>query len=85
MRNNARTITRNEWIEIYQLPAVGKVFDIRSYENVTDFATRIYGAKYTYDNTDYPDTTYTLVGNYGKGEVMMLQRTNGILKPLSIE
>ncbi len=82
MTNKALTITRDEWKEIMLLPEVDKVFDIKGRESIDDFASRIYGAKYVYDTTDYDGSIYTLVGEYEKGEVLMLERYLGSFRLL---
>lgn len=80
--NRAQNITRREWHEIMVHPLVGKTFSVRSHEYWDDFAGRVYGAKFVI-NDGLHDTymLYTIVGEYGDGEVLMLKRVNGKLMP----
>lgn len=82
MTNKALTITRDEWKEIILLHEVDKTFEILGRESIDDIAGRIFGAKYVNDGADYEEVYYTLVGDYKKGQVLMLERSNRTLKAL---
>ena len=83
-RNKAVTITRGEWFEIMELPKVKKTFGLGLFNNMDEFASRIYGAKFKYSvhMSDEEGFIYTLVGNIKKGEVLMVQESNGVFKVL---
>jgi len=84
IRNKALTITKVEWEKIMQLPEVQETFDISSLNNLNDFAGRIYGAKFKFDMIAEEDEEiiYTLVGEVAKGEVLVLNKFNGVLKAM---
>jgi len=76
--NKGQTINQREWNEIMAQPVVEKFFEIRSFERWDDFAARVYGAKFMIDDgISETYILYTLVGEYNKGDVLMLKRVNG--------
>ena len=83
-RNMAQTITKQEWEKIMQLPEVQATFDIRVLDDLNDFAGRIYGAKFNFEMImpEEEEIIYTLVGEISKGEVLVLNQVNDVLRAM---
>jgi len=73
MKNNAQTITQEEWNEIFDLPIAKDLFNLK-HLTATDLPSYLYGAKFTYDDPKWGGTVYTILRKYKSGEVLMLER-----------
>jgi hypothetical protein len=72
MENNAQPITQEEWNELYELPIVKELFNLRNL-TADNLPSYLFGAKFTYDPA-VDNTVYTLMRKYKSGEAIMLER-----------